>query len=232
MLKELKESVYLANLELVKQNLVIYTWGNVSGIDREKNLVVIKPSGVSYDKMTPEDMVIVDLDGNIIEGKYKPSSDTKTHLEIYKKYPNIGGIVHTHSKWATSWAQSGRNIPIYGTTHADHFNGPIICTRALTAEEVKSDYKKNTGLVIIETIKDKNPLDNPAILCKNHGPFSFGKTPEEAVENSVVLEYISYLAYNTEKLKPEIKKIDKFLLDKHYERKHGNNAYYGQNKGE
>lgn len=228
MLKELKQKVYQANLDLVKHNLVIYTWGNVSGIDRETNLVVIKPSGVSYDNITEDDMVVVDLEGNVIEGHYKPSSDTKTHLELYKKYNNIGGIVHTHSKWATTWAQSGRNIPIYGTTHADHFYGQIECTRSLTSEEIEADYEKNTGLIIIETIKDKNPLDNPAILCKNHGPFTFGDTPEKAVENSVVLEYIAEMAHNAETVNPNIKEIDKYLLDKHYNRKHGKNAYYGQ----
>lgn len=228
MLKELKQKVCQANLDLVKNNLVIYTWGNVSGIDRETNLVVIKPSGVSYDNMTPEDMVVVDLEGNVVEGHYRPSSDTPTHLELYKKYDNIGGIVHAHSKWATIWAQAGRSIPIYGTTHADHFNGMVECTRKLTQKEVENEYEKNTGLVIIETIKNKNPLDNPAILCKNHGPFTFGITPDKAVENAVVLEYVAEMAYNTENVNSGVDVIDKYLLDKHYNRKHGKNAYYGQ----
>lgn len=230
MLNKLKKDVYEANLELVKKGLVIYTWGNVSAIDPETHLVVIKPSGVPYENMKFEDMVVVDLNGKIVEGKYKPSSDTPTHLELYKKYPNIGGIVHTHSKWATSWAQAGRNIPIYGTTHADYFYGSIETTRSLTKEEIEKDYEKNTGLVIIETIKDKNPLDNPAILCKNHGPFTFGKDAKEAVYNSVVLEYLAEMAYNTEGINKDVKEIDKYLLDKHYYRKHGKNAYYGQIK--
>lgn len=228
MLKELKQKVYQANLDLVKHNLVIYTWGNVSGIDRETNLVVIKPSGVSYETMTADDMVVVDMEGNVVEGHYKPSSDTPTHLELYKKYNNIGGIVHTHSKWATAWAQAGRNIPIYGTTHADHFYGQVECTRKLNQREVEENYEKNTGLVIIETIKNRNPLDSPAILCRNHGPFTFGDTPFTAVENSVVLEYIAEMAYNTENINAGVDELDTFLLDKHYNRKHGKNAYYGQ----
>ena len=228
MLRELKEQVYKANMDLVKHGLVILTWGNVSGIDRESNLVVIKPSGVDYNKMTVDDMVVVDLDGNVIEGYYKPSSDTPTHLELYKKYKNIGGIVHTHSKWATSFAQAGVGIPVYGTTHADNFNGTVRCSRSLTKEEVENEYEKNTGLVICETIGENDPLDNPAILCKGHGPFTFGTNSDKAVENAVVLECVAEMAYNTININSQVKEIDKFLLDKHYYRKHGKNAYYGQ----
>ena len=226
MIEKLKASVCAANKELVKQNLVIYTWGNVSAIDREKGLVVIKPSGVSYDEMKPSDMVVVDLDGNIVEGNLKPSSDTKTHIELYKHFKNIGGIVHTHSSWATIWAQAGRNIPAYGTTHADYFYGEVPCTRSLTAKEIDEDYEKNTGKVIIETIKDEVAI--PGVLCKNHGPFTWGKDCKEAVYNAKVLEEIAKMAYHTEKLNSTVSPINKYLLDKHYLRKHGKNAYYGQ----
>lgn len=230
MLEELKKEVFEANLALVKNNLVVLTWGNVSGIDREKGLVVIKPSGVSYDNMKLEDMVVVDLDGNIIEGELRPSSDTATHIELYKKYPSIGGIVHTHSTYATSWAQAKRDIPSYGTTHADTFYGPVPCTRKLTNEEIKSNYEKNTGFVIIETLENRNidALSVPGIIVGSHGPFSWGETPSKAVSNAVVLEEVSKMALITENLNSDITPIDKELQDKHYFRKHGKNAYYGQ----
>lgn len=230
MLEELKKEVFEANLALVKNNLVVLTWGNVSGIDREKGLVVIKPSGVSYNNMKLEDMVVVDLDGNIIEGELRPSSDTATHIELYKKYPSIGGIVHTHSTYATSWAQAKRDIPSYGTTHADTFYGPVPCTRKLTNEEIKSNYEKNTGFVIIETLENRNidALSVPGIIVGSHGPFSWGETPSKAVSNAVVLEEVSKMALITENLNSDITPIDKELQDKHYFRKHGKNAYYGQ----
>ena len=230
MLEELKKEVFEANLALVKNNLVVLTWGNVSGIDREKGLVVIKPSGVSYNNMKLEDMVVVDLDGNIIEGELRPSSDTSTHIELYKKYPSIGGIVHTHSTYATSWAQAKRDIPSYGTTHADTFYGPVPCTRKLTNEEIKNEYEKNTGFVIIETLENRNidALSVPGIIVGSHGPFSWGETPSKAVSNAVVLEEVSKMALITENLNSDITPIDKELQDKHYFRKHGKNAYYGQ----
>ena len=230
MLEELKKEVFEANLDLVKNNLVVLTWGNVSGIDREKGLVVIKPSGVSYNNMKSEDMVVVDLEGNVVEGKLRPSSDTSTHIELYKKYPSIGGIVHTHSTYATSWAQAKRDIPSYGTTHADTFYGPVPCTRKLTNEEIKSNYEKNTGFVIIETLENRNidALSVPGIIVGSHGPFSWGETPSKAVSNAVVLEEVSKMALITENLNSDITPIDKELQDKHYFRKHGKNAYYGQ----
>lgn len=231
MLENLKREVFLANKELVIQKLVIYTWGNVSGIDREKNLVVIKPSGISYDIMKEEDMVVVNLDGKVIEGNLNPSSDTPTHLELYKKYSQLGGIVHTHSQWATSWAQASRDIPCYGTTHSDYFYGAIPCTRKLREEEVKQNYELNTGKVIIETLEltKAKPLENPGVIVSKHGPFTWGKTPKEAVYHAKVLEEIAKIAYHTEKINPVIKDIDNYLLNKHYLRKHGKNAYYGQN---
>ncbi len=227
----IKEEVFKANLELVKQNLVIYTWGNVSAIDRESGLVVIKPSGVDYDLMTLEDMVVLDLDGNIIEGKYKPSSDTPTHLALYREYDNIGSVVHTHSEWATSWAQAGREIPVYGTTHSDYFYGPILCTRTLTQEEVAVDYELNTGLVMIETLKEKqkDPSHIPGMIICNHGPFSWGKSATDAVHNAKVMEEVAKMAFRTEVLNPGIQPVSNYILDKHYLRKHGANAYYGQN---
>lgn len=228
MLEDLKQQVYEANMELPKRGLVTYTWGNVSAIDRNTGYVVIKPSGVDYEVMKPEDMVVVDLMGNRVEGRYKPSSDTPTHLELYKKYPELGGIVHTHSSWATSWAQAGRAIPCYGTTHADYFYGEILCARNLTEEEISEAYEKNTGLVIIETLGDKSPLEAPGILCKNHGPFTWGKDAHEAVHNAVVLEEVAKMAYRTEQLNPKVLPADQALQDKHYYRKHGANAYYGQ----
>ncbi|WP_315073683.1 L-ribulose-5-phosphate 4-epimerase [uncultured Clostridium sp.] len=228
MLEKLKEKVYEANMELQRKGLVIYTWGNVSEIDRESGLVVIKPSGVSYDTMKPEDMVVVDLDGNVVEGKYKPSTDTPTHLVLYKEYSNIGGVVHTHSEWATTFAQAGICIPAFGTTHADYFYGDVPCTRDLTDEEISNEYEKETGNVIVETIGDKNPLEIPAIVVKNHGPFAWGKDADAAVYNAVVLDKVAEMAYKTMTLNKDVKGVKQHLLDKHYLRKHGANAYYGQ----
>lgn len=228
MLKQLKQKVLEANLELVTKGLVIYTWGNVSGIDREKGLVVIKPSGVSYEGMSIEHMVVVDLDGNIVEGDLNPSSDTPTHLVLYKAFPQIGGIVHTHSTWATQWAQAGKGIPCFGTTHADYFYGEIPCTRPLTEEEIKGAYEAETGNVIAETFKDLNPMHMPAVLVNGHGPFTWGKDAGNAVFNSVVLEEVAKMAHNSLMLNPGLKGIPQTLLDKHFLRKHGANAYYGQ----
>lgn len=232
MLTKLKNEVFKANQELVKNGLVIYSWGNASAIDRKEGLIVIKPSGVPYVQMKADDMVVVDFKGKIVEGKYKPSSDTQTHLVLYKNLPEISGIVHTHSSWATIWAQSGLSIPALGTTHADNFYGDIPCTRKLTAKEVNSDYETETGKVIIETIKKLNKMalvcnECPAILVNSHGPFTWGKSAANAVENAVVLENIAKMAYFTLSLN-KVKAIDKYLLDKHYLRKHGKNAYYGQ----
>ena len=231
MLEELKKKVYEANMELPARKLVTFTWGNVSGIDREKGLVVIKPSGVDYEVMKPEDMVVLDLDGNIIDGSMKPSSDTPTHIELYKAFPNIGGVVHTHSPEATSWAQAGRDIPLYGTTHADYFYGAIPCARSLTKEEIDEAYEKNTGLVIIETFKTRNidPDYTPGVLCTNHGVFSWGTDPDNAVHNSVVMEEVAKMALRTELLRPGVQPAPDYLKDKHFFRKHGANAYYGQN---
>lgn len=219
-------------MELPKRGLVTYTWGNVSGIDRESGYFVIKPSGVEYDVLTPEDMVVMDLEGNKVEGRYNPSSDTPTHLELYKKYPEIGGIVHTHSPEATAWAQAGRNLPLYGTTHADYFYGDIPCARSLTKEEVENEYEKNTGLVIIETLEtgEINPVYTPGILCRNHGPFTWGKDAETAVYNAVVLEEVAKMATKTELINPKAECAPDYIKDKHFFRKHGANAYYGQNK--
>ena len=228
MLKNLKEQVLKSNLALVKHNLVTFTWGNVSGIDREMELVVIKPSGVEYGRMTTEDMVIVDLDGNIVEGKWKPSSDTSTHLALYKAFKDIGGIVHTHSKWATSWAQTGRSIPSYGTTHGDYFYGDIPCTRKMTEEEINGEYEKETGNVIIETFNNISPNEIPAVLVNSHGPFAWGTSPDNAVHNAVVLEELAFMAAQTESINPKTKRMQQKLLDKHYLRKHSANAYYGQ----
>lgn len=230
MLEKLKEEVLKANLELPKRGLVTYTWGNVSGIDREKGLVVIKPSGVEYDEMKAEDMVVIDLEGNIVEGSLKPSSDTPTHLDLYRKFKDIGGIVHTHSTWATIWAQAGKSIPAYGTTHADYFYGEIPCTRKMTKDEIKGKYEYETGEVIVETFEKDNisPIEIPAVLVCSHGPFAWGKTPAEAVHNAVVLEELAKMAFNTETLNQNVKAMQKELLDKHFLRKHGKNAYYGQ----
>jgi L-ribulose-5-phosphate 4-epimerase len=227
MLSDLREEVYKANLDLVKYGLVIFTWGNVSGIDRSKGLVVIKPSGVSYNDMKPEDMVIVDLEGKVIEGKLRPSSDTPTHIVLYKAFKNIGGVVHTHSEWATSWAQAGKGIPCYGTTHADYFYGEIPCTRPMTPEEIESDYERETGNVIVERFVNINPDDIPAVLVNNHGPFAWGKDPHNAVHNAVVLEEVAKMAFRSQVLN-KIKPVSQALLNKHYLRKHGKNAYYGQ----
>lgn len=229
MLKDLKKQVCKANLDLVKHGLVLFTWGNVSAIDRKKGLVVIKPSGVSYDNMKAEDMVVVDLDGNVVEGQYKPSSDTATHVVLYKNFKDIGGVVHTHSEWATIWSQSGKPVPALGTTHADYYYGSIPCTRKLTAEEIDAAYEKETGNVIVETFKDLDPNAIPGVLVNNHGPFSWGKDAHEAVHNAVVMETVSKMAYYTLKIN-DVPSIDQELLDKHYLRKHGKNAYYGQDK--
>ena len=230
MLEELKRQVYEANMALPKYGLVTFTWGNVSGIDAESGLFVIKPSGVEYDKLTPDDMVVMDLDGNKVEGRYKPSSDTPTHLELYKAYPEIGGIVHTHSSYATSWAQAGRSIPCYGTTHADYIYGEVPCVRCLTKEEIEDAYETNTGLLIVNEFKrlKKDPMAVPAVLCKNHGPFVWGKDAMDAVHNAVVLEEVAKMAYRTETIQPKVAAAPQELQDKHYFRKHGANAYYGQ----
>lgn len=231
MLEALKQQVYEANMELPKRGLITYTWGNVSGIDREAGLFVIKPSGVDYDELQPEDMVVMDLEGNRVEGTMNPSSDTATHLELYKAFPEIGGIVHTHSPFATSWAQAGRGLPCYGTTHADYFYGEIPCARNLTAEEIEDGYEKHTGLVIIETFQDKNPVYVPGVLCKNHGPFTWGKDAAQAVHNAVVLEEIAKMNLMTELLNPSAdNRTPRCMQDKHFLRKHGPNAYYGQEK--
>lgn len=232
MLEQLKNDVFKANMLLPQYNLITFTWGNVSAIDRESGLIVIKPSGVEYEKMTVEDMVVVNLDGEIVEGHLKPSSDTPTHLELYRQFLDIGGIVHTHSSWATIFAQAGRGIPAYGTTHADYFYGDIPCTRALTEDEIKGAYELETGKVIVETFADRDPNQMPAVLVKNHGPFTWGKEAFDAVHNAVVLESVAKMAYFTESLSALSKtdSISQNLLDKHYLRKHGKNSYYGQTK--
>ncbi|NLC16531.1 MAG: L-ribulose-5-phosphate 4-epimerase [Clostridiales bacterium] len=230
MLKDLKHEVWEQNLNLVKHNLVIFTWGNVSGIDRQKGIIAIKPSGVEYDVLKPEDIVLVDLDGKVVQGKLNPSSDTPTHIELYKNFENLGGIVHTHSTYATAWAQAGKPIKCYGTTHADYFYGEIPCTRALTKQEITADYEKNTGKVIAQTFAELN-LDitaMPAVIIKSHGPFAFGKSPKEAVFNAAVLEEVAKMAWLSRQINPDIVSVDQYLLDKHYLRKHGKNAYYGQ----
>lgn len=228
MLEELKKQVYEANMELPKRGLITYTWGNVSGIDRKAGLFVIKPSGVEYDKLRPEDMVVINLLGEKVEGDLNPSSDTATHLELYKAFKEIGGIVHTHSPMATAWAQAGRSLPCYGTTHADYFYGEIPCARNLTAEEIEEGYEKNTGLVILEAFAGKNPVHVPGVLCKNHGPFTWGKDAAQAVYHAVVLEEIAKMNLCTELLNPDVKPAPQCLQDKHFMRKHGPNAYYGQ----
>jgi len=227
MLSDLKELVFKANLDLVKHNLVLFTWGNASGIDREKGLVVIKPSGVEYDVMTSDQMVVVDLDGNIVEGELKPSSDTPTHLALYKAFNHIGGIVHTHSTFATSWAQAGVSLPIIGTTHADYFAGDIPCTRDMKEEEVRGAYESETGSVIIERFINLNSRHIPGVLVKNHGPFTWGKNANEAVHNSVVLEEIAKMAFVAHSVNPHLT-MNPLLTEKHFQRKHGDNAYYGQ----
>lgn len=236
MLEELKQKVYEANLKLVEYGLVVLTWGNVSAVDREKGLFVIKPSGVAYDKMTADDMVVMDLQGNKVEGELNPSSDTPTHLELYNKFEDIGGVVHTHSSWACSWAQAGRDIPAYGTTHADFANGAVPCTRGLKKEEVYGEYELNTGKVIVEEFEKRgiSPNECPAVLIHRHGPFTWGNDPFKAVENALILEEVAKMAYRTESVASLSDfsniGIEEYLLDKHYQRKHGKNAYYGQNK--
>jgi L-ribulose-5-phosphate 4-epimerase len=229
MLKKLKEQVFQANLLLPKHGLVTFTWGNVSGIDREKGLVVIKPSGVPYETMKRDDMVVLELEsGKVVDGELKPSSDTPTHLELYKAFPNIGGIVHTHSRWATSFAQAGRGIAALGTTHGDYFYGEIPCTRKMSLEEIQAEYEKETGTVIIETFKDKNPDAIPGVVVYSHGPFAWGKDAMDAVHNAVVMEEVAFMNIQTMMLNPNIGPMQQELLDKHYLRKHGANAYYGQ----
>lgn len=229
MLEKLKEEVCRANLELPKYGLVTFTWGNVSGVDREKGLMVIKPSGVSYDTMCADDMVVVSLEtGKKVEGRWKPSSDTPTHVVLYNAFKNIGGIVHTHSRWATSFAQAGIGIPAYGTTQGDYFYGEIPCTRKMTADEIMGEYEKETGNVIVETFKSLSPDDIPAVLVNSHGPFAWGLDAENAVHNAVVLEEVAFMAFHARMLNPDLKPMQKTLLDKHYLRKHGANAYYGQ----
>ena len=230
MLEELKQKVYEANMDLPRYGLVTFTWGNVSAIDREKGLFVIKPSGVDYNLLKPEDMVVMDLNGNKVEGRYNPSSDTPTHLELYKAFPEIGGIVHTHSTYATSWAQAGRAIPCYGTTHADYIYGEVPCLRCLTKEEIDEAYEENTGHLIVNEFQrmNKEVMAVPAVLCKNHGPFAFGKDAMDAVHNAVVLEEVAKMAYRTETINPKVTPAPQELQDKHYNRKHGKNAYYGQ----
>ena len=232
MLKKLKHAVYEANMELPHRGLVTYTWGNVSGIDRERGLVVIKPSGVSYDELTPDDLVVLDLDGKVVDGKLNPSSDTKTHLELYKAFPEIGGIVHTHSPYAVGWAQAGRDIPAYGTTHADYFYGPVPCCRSLTEQEVEEDYERNPGLVIVETFRQRelDPVHVPGAICRNHGPFTWGKDAAQAVYHAVVLEEVAKMAVYTTQIAPDAQPAPQYVLDKHFLRKHGPNAYYGQKK--
>ena len=227
MLEQLKETVLQANLLLPKHNLVTFTWGNVSAIDRETKLVVIKPSGVSYETMTAEDMVVVDLSGNVVEGTLNPSSDTPTHLELYKAYPEIGGVVHTHSRWATTFAQAGLPIPALGTTHADDFYGDIPVSRRMTPDEIAGAYEKETGTVILETVGD-NAMDVPAVLVHSHGPFAWGKDAMEAVHKAVVLEEVAFMAWHAMQLNPRLPRMQQELLDKHFLRKHGKHAYYGQ----
>lgn len=229
MLEQLKEQVLQANLLLPKHDLVTFTWGNVSGIDRASGLVVIKPSGVSYDGMTAGDMVVVDLDGKVVEGKWKPSSDTPTHVALYRAFPGLGGIVHTHSRWATTFAQAGRGIPAMGTTQGDYFYGEIPCTRPMTDAEIQGEYEKETGNIIIETFRGVDPMTIPAVLVYSHGPFAWGKDPMEAVHNAVVLEEVAFMDWHAMVLNPSQGPMQQTLLNKHYLRKHGPGAYYGQN---
>ena len=233
MLEQLRQQVFDANLELPRRGLVLYTWGNVSGINRERGLVVIKPSGVAYDDLTPELLVVVDLDGRVVEGQLNPSSDTKTHLELYRAFPGIGGVVHTHSTCAAAWAQAGQDIPCYGTTHADYFYGPVPCTRSLTEAEVESDYEDNTGRVIAETFRSRglDPAAVPGVLCRSHGPFTWGKDPAQAVYHAAVLEQVARMALFTRQLNPCAAPAPQYVQDKHYLRKHGPDAYYGQRRG-
>ena len=230
MLEALKQAVYEANMELPRRGLVTYTWGNVSGIDRERGLVVIKPSGVTYDALTPDSLVVLSLDGQVVEGTLNPSSDTKTHLELYKAFPQLGGVVHTHSPHAVGWAQAGRDIPCFRTTHADYFYGPVPCARSLTPAEVLEDYERNTGTVIIETFRTRgiDPVHVPAVICRNHGPFAWGKDAAQAVYHAVVLEEVARMALYTVQVDPAAAPAPDHVLEKHFQRKHGPNAYYGQ----
>ncbi len=230
MLTELKKKVCKANLKLVDLGLVLFTWGNVSGLDKETGYMVIKPSGVPYDEMTYKDMVVVDMDSNVIEGRYKPSSDTATHIEIYKNFEGVGGIVHTHSKWDTIFAQAEKSIPALGTTHADNFHGDIPCTKSLSQAQVEGDYEKETGIQIVKIFKEQDiePIGIPGVVVANHAPFTWGTTPDKAVENAAVLEFVAEMAYYTLNINPNAN-INQFILDKHYLRKYGKNASYGQN---
>lgn len=230
MLEKLKQSVYEANMELPRRGLVTYTWGNVSGIDREKGLVVIKPSGVRYEELTPDKLVVLDLDGKVVEGELNPSSDTKTHLELYREFPALGGVVHTHSPCAVAWAQAGRDIPCYGTTHADYFYGPVPCARALTPEEIDEDYERNTGRVIVEEFRARGiePAHVPAVICRSHGPFAWGADAAEAVYHAAVLEEVAHMALLTLAVDADAVPAPQHLQDKHFMRKHGPQAYYGQ----
>lgn len=227
-MQKLKQQVFDANMDLPRYGLVTFTWGNVSAIDRERGLVAIKPSGVAYETMKVDDMVIVDLEGDVVEGRYRPSSDTDTHLALYRRYPSLGGVVHTHATHATAWAQAGLAIPALGTTHADYFFGDIPCTRALSAQEVAEAYELNTGRVIIETLGEVEPLHTPGIVVYQHGPFAWGKNAQAAVHNAVVLEEVAKMAWMARNINPQLRPIDRWLMDKHFMRKHGPNAYYGQ----
>ncbi|WP_404327521.1 L-ribulose-5-phosphate 4-epimerase [Klebsiella pneumoniae] len=227
-MQQLKQQVFEANMDLPRYGLVTFTWGNVSAIDRQRGLVVIKPSGIAYESMTVDDMSVVDLQGHVVEGRWRPSSDTATHLALYRRYPDLGGVVHTHSTHATAWAQAGLAIPALGTTHADYFFGDIPCTRALSAQEVDEAYELNTGQVIIETLGEANPLHTPGIVVYQHGPFALGKDAHEAVHNAVVMEEVARMAWIARGINPQLQPIDSWLMNKHFQRKHGPNAYYGQ----
>ena len=233
MLKSLREAVYESNMELPRRGLVTYTWGNVSAVDRAAGLMVIKPSGVEYEDLSPDKLVVLDLDGRRVEGSLNPSSDTRTHLELYRAFPEIGGIVHTHSAHAVAWAQAGRDIPCFGTTHADYFYGPVPCTRALSPEEVEDDYEGSTGRVIVETFRERglNPVHVPGVICRSHGPFTWGRDAAQAVYHAAVLEEVAKMAIFTVQINPEALPAPQHVLDKHFMRKHGPNAYYGQKKG-
>lgn len=227
-MQQLKQQVFEANMDLPRYGLVTFTWGNVSAIDRQRGLVVIKPSGIAYESMTVDDMSVVDLQGHVVEGRWRPSSDTATHLALYRRYPDLGGVVHTHSTHATAWARAGLAIPALGTTHADYFFGDIPCTRALSAQEVDEAYELNTGQVIIETLGEANPLHTPGIVVYQHGPFAWGKDAHEAVHNAVVMEEVACMAWIARGINPQLQPIDSWLMNKHFQRKHGPNAYYGQ----
>ena len=233
MLKSVREAVYEANMELPRRGLVTYTWGNVSAVERAAGLMVIKPSGVEYEDLSPDKLVVLDLDGRRVEGSLNPSSDTRTHLELYRAFPEIGGIVHTHSAHAVAWAQAGRDIPCFGTTHADYFYGPVPCARALSPEEVEDDYEGSTGRVIVETFRERglNPVHVPGVICRSHGPFTWGRDAAQAVYHAAVLEEVAKMAIFTVQINPEALPAPQHVLDKHFMRKHGPNAYYGQKKG-